>query len=490
MIIALTGLLVRRIFMQELSPEFLGYDGLFGNVFTLFSMSDLGISALISYRLYALFAEENYNKIGELIGAYGQIYKLVCIIIIVLSLLFLPFVKVVVTGNNISWNYIYCIYVLQVINTISTYLWGYRRILYEADQKNYICIRIDTLAGFCRDILRIITLIVLKNYIIYLVIGIAVNVCGNIVLYFKARKDYLRETIQKPDIRSVFDAKFIREIKDNLIQRISQTIYSSTDNILISIFCGITTVGIASNYSMICSYVTSLIMKTTQPLQAAIGNYVYSEDRNAGQKLFHMFNVFGFFMGTIVACEYFLLFNPVITLWLGKEFLLPTGYVLAFSLNQFIAWNQYFISLFRNAFGNYDYDRKYSLYGAIFNIVCSVVFVKWWNVAGIMIGTCIGHMAFWIGRANFMYTYYINSEKKVTYWTRQSIHVFIFGIEILILSLISPIIGFSVPACIVRGLLGIIVPFLTGQIIYFRNPIYRDLLGFIYSTLTDFIGKK
>ena len=46
--------------------------------------------------------------------------------------------------------------------------------------------------------------------------------------------------------------------------------------------------------------------------------------------MFHMFNMVEFLMSSFVACSFFVLINPLITLWLGDGYTVGVGYVFIF----------------------------------------------------------------------------------------------------------------------------------------------------------------
>ena len=82
-------------------------------------------------------------------------------------------------------------------------------------------------------------------------------------------------------------------------------------------------------------------------------------------------------------------------------------------------------------FGKYETDKKYIFCGSVLNILLSIVFSKFFGLAGIMIGTCIGHFSFWIGRVVVLYKYYF--EDGLLQYIRKQILFFAIGsLEILL----------------------------------------------------------
>ena len=56
----------RTLFIKILSAEYLGVNGLFSNIFSLLSLSELGLSSAAVYSLYKPIAEDNKKKVNQL----------------------------------------------------------------------------------------------------------------------------------------------------------------------------------------------------------------------------------------------------------------------------------------------------------------------------------------------------------------------------------------------------------------------------------------
>ena len=130
-ILAILTLLVRKIFVNSLPVELLGYEGLFGNIFALFALADLGVDSVILYRLFPAFSSNDKKSINKLMSVLRVFYVYVGIAILIVSLLLIPFLKYIISGNSLEWSYVYVIYFIQLIMTLSTYFLGYKRLMFK-----------------------------------------------------------------------------------------------------------------------------------------------------------------------------------------------------------------------------------------------------------------------------------------------------------------------------------------------------------------------
>ena len=134
-LIAITALLVRKVFLKFLDVSLLGYEGLFGNIFQLLAMSDLGIETIVIYRLFPVVAINDEKKISQLMSAYRTIYRFVGIIILSVGIILVPFLKYIIKGNELNWDFVYTIYFIQLGSMLCTYFLAYNRVLYKVSQQ-------------------------------------------------------------------------------------------------------------------------------------------------------------------------------------------------------------------------------------------------------------------------------------------------------------------------------------------------------------------
>lgn len=485
-LLGILSIIVRKVFLNNLTVDFLGYDGLFGNIFSFFMLADLNIEGLILYRLFPAYNFGDKQQVSSLISMYKYLYKLVGLGIAIIGVVVAPFLHYIIKENSLPWSYIYVIYFIQLGITLSTYFLGYKRLLFSVAQAEYVVTKVDFMTNLLVYLTRILVIVFTGNYILYLVSGLCGNIIGNVVINIKSKEDFkeviITDGIKLSDIK---EAGFWVDIKNNISQKFGMTVYGATDNIIITYLLGITIAGLYSNYILIQSYITTFLTRILKPLSMGIGDYIYSEEYEKGEALFKMFDLLSFFLASIVCAAYICLFNPAIEVLFGAKFIMTQAFVVAFSVNQYIAWNHLFLGYYRMAFGNYEKDKIFILVGAFLNIFVSLLAGKYWGITGIMIGTVIGHMGFWIGRCRIVYTEYIK-EEVVRYIFRQSIRAIICVIECTVLYYVN--VGF--PKTFVYLILRVIIVSLFTMIvnvILFHNTSEFKL---IIQYVDDIVGRK
>ena len=471
----------RRVFVMFLNIEYLGYQSVFGNIFSILSVAELGISGIISFHLYREIVTDNQQEIGKLMYLYKWIYRIIAVVVTVLGMLSCVFVPYIVRDANRDISYLYIVYFLQLASTVAGYFLSYRRTIYAADQKEYKTIEIDLFTNIVVQIVQLSVLAVFRNYLLYLAIQLSTSVIANFVILCKSNQDYpyLREkyTVTMEDIRR---RNMIPDVRNFLVHKIAYAVYGGTDNIVVSAICGIHSVALYGNYYILQAGVMNMLFyRLLNPVQAAIGNIVYSDrskDELWGQ--FEMFDVFSFFFASYISLGFLIFFQMAIVIWLGSdEYLLSDSFVIAYSLTIYLEAVWEIIYKYRSVFGDYRQDRNCMMVSAILNVIISVVLAYKLGVVGVQIGTFFAFLPIAYGRIRFVVGHYF--EKSVRKYLTK--HVLLFGVvlaESFVVYLITREIPFTVWGLLQRILVWAVVPSVVNVLIYFRNPHFKELCNY------------
>ena len=127
----------RTVFVYTLDKEYLGVNGLFSNILTLLSLTELGFGTALIYSMYKPIAENDKAAICKLMNLYKYIYRIVAVVILGIGLCLTPFLRYLVSGDTSIENF-QLIYVLYLLNTVCGYLLIYKKSIIDAYQKAYI----------------------------------------------------------------------------------------------------------------------------------------------------------------------------------------------------------------------------------------------------------------------------------------------------------------------------------------------------------------
>lgn len=412
LLLAILNLIVRRVFLDVLTVDYLGYDGLFTSIFSFLSLSEMGIASIITYHMYSEIANDNTDEIRKLLYIYKLIYRCVGIFVLTVGIivsLFLP--MILTTKQKESWLFIYVIYFLQLSATLCTYFLAYRRILFTTDQRIYVCTAVDTTVNMVVIVLKMVVLFTLKNYIVYLIVAILGNIVSNAIIARKSYKEYPKITAIDVSVNDIKELNLFHEVKNMLATKIAITIYGSSNDIIITRILGVTMTGMVSNYKMISSKIQEMILALFSSLQASIGNLVYSDEKQKGENFFYALDLAGFFMALVCATGVVTAGQSAILLWLKNDkFLLPYAFLVLLALNMYIAISNNPMTYFRNSLGHFETDRNYMIAAAVVNLILTIVFSLSLGITGAMIGTICGHLLIYLGRTVVMHKYFLKKS--------------------------------------------------------------------------------
>ena len=179
----IVSFIARIIFLQCLNEEYLGLNGLFSNILTIFSLVELGVGSSMNFSLYRPLARKDIERIKSLMSLYQKAYIFIGILIGLIGLLFTPFYTVFMdTIPDIPKLTI--IYWLFAVNTVISYFFSYKRALIICDEKRYIATIYRYAFYILLNIAQIIALLLTQNYILFLILQVLFTFAENVLFSF------------------------------------------------------------------------------------------------------------------------------------------------------------------------------------------------------------------------------------------------------------------------------------------------------------------
>ena len=412
----------RKYFLQYLNVEYLGISGTFTSLLSTLSLSELGIQTAVVYCLYKPLAEKNYCLVNNLMNVLRVIYKWIGFFFIVFPFLFSPFLGSVLKGSDIDSTIIITFFIVSFTSACSYFL-AYKRCLIFADQKEYISKIIDLVCNVFFCIIQIASLVIFSSFILFCSIALLQVIISNLVIHLFCKKLY-------PFLhRTNFSKEAFKEVwsytKNIIMLRIAAYVYTSTDNIVISSIIGATWVGYLGNYTILTTKLISIANGMLVPLGPIIGNLLLDKNDEKNEQILRVYTFVRLIIASVLLIPLFIVFEDLITWWIGEQYVLSVAIKCLLMADFFI--NIYYTACcdFIGAAGLFDKDKNIGLIGAIINIVLSVILVYKMGIIGVLIGTVVSQVFFWISRSVLLYKYCIKLgvQAFVMYWGRVLLHV-------------------------------------------------------------------
>ena len=382
----LVSFVTRTALIKTLGMEVLGLNGLFTEVISMLSLAEMGVGMAIIYSLYKPISENNEKKISQLMGLYRNAYNVIALVTFALGLILMPFIDKLITDIEYPLPYIRLIFILFVVKTASTYLFSYKTSLLNADQKQYIVSLTTAIVKVVMTVILVIELVVLKNYVVFLVLSIAQSLITNIVLSRYVDKTYpfidYKEKLDKEERKHVFS-----NIKNIFVKRVSTVITNSTDNILISTMVSTIQVGFYSNYVIVYNVVRTINQQLANGFTASIGNLSVTSDAYHCIEVLKRLTFLFFAFGMVMTAGLMGAITPFIRIWIGEEYLMTDSVVYTTILVLFLEICCVPLWQFLETSGLFKQDKYIGIIGSTVNLIVSIILCLNYGIVGIFVGT-------------------------------------------------------------------------------------------------------
>jgi len=384
------SLVCRIVFTRCLSQEYLGINGLFSNILSMLSLTELGIGTAMVYALYKPVAEKNEEKIAAYMRLYGIAYKIIGIVVAVLGVALIPFLDFLITSPPDIPENIYFIYILYLFSTASSYFYSYRSSILVANQRNYVVVGISYIVTIIQNIIQMIILVVAQNYIAYLVTQIVCVFITNVIISQKAVKDY--PCIKNRDVPKLSKAEIKRlakDVKALTVTKLSGVLVNNTDNLVITYFNGLITTGVVSNYSLLSTTLNSLVNQVFTSITASIGNLNAVGDDEHKYSIFNALNLANFWVYGWATVGIIVLSTDIVRVAFGESYVMDVGIPIILGINFYMLGMQCVVGMYKSTMGLFKYGQYILLFTAALNLIGDVVLGQRYGVMGIFVATIV-----------------------------------------------------------------------------------------------------
>lgn len=491
MVKIILGFVGQTLFIRILSIEYLGLNGLFTNILYVLGFFELGFGSAIIYNLYKPVAENNVEVVKSLMKFYKKVYNIIAISISAIGILIIPFLTKIVGEVSVDIN-IYIIYILFLFQTVSSYLISYKKSLIYAHQKGYIINNVHMICLVFFNVLRLLLLYLTKDYYLYLIISTGAQLIENIIGHVIANKLYpylLDKNVNKLD--SSIEKDIFKKVKALFFHKVGTVIINGTDNIIISMFLGIAQVGLYSNYNLIITYIFNFLSNIITSTTASVGNLLASKEERRFFDVFKKIRFLNFWIAAFTGTAILVIVQPFIKLWIGGEYVLSIFVVIVLILNYYQRTTRITYITFKDSGGIWYEDRFIPILEAILNIVASIVFLKFFGLAGVFMGTIASSLILWCYSYPRLVYKKIFKRNYINYAieTLGYLAVFILIASVsLALSILIKVDNVFVQL-VINTVISAIVPNLIMLVLFRKTDNYKYFKELVFKTLNKIINK-
>lgn len=411
--------LVRHYFAHYLPAEYLGIEGLFQNVLGLFSLIDMGLGTAIAFDLYEPIRKSEDKQISAIMTLYKKIYSLIGVLIFAMSVLFVPFILNFISGYSIKGSDIRFYFLVYAFGVAISYFFSYKRTLLFALQKNYIVTNVDTIVKSTGSLCQIFILVFFKNYFLYLLIIVLINITSNYIISVITDKKNYYDKKSAIKLSKQYKEKLVEHIKTLAVTNLAWQGITSTDNIIISAMTGLVDLAKNANYATIVQAINGIASSILGGVSASIGDLIAEGDSQKIKKYFDRYCFIYAVVASYAAIGVFFVSKQVITVWVGSSYILDDLSVLLISVNLYLALTFKPLADYQNYSGCFVFYKPYSIIALFINLFVSIIGAHLMGISGVFLGTTLTYLFMCFVVLKLIYRHIFN-ESSIDYFIKAS----------------------------------------------------------------------
>lgn len=483
--------ILRKIFLDTLGVELLGYDSLFIDLMGILNVIELGMGTALSINLYKPLAENDEDRIIIIFRLLKKVYYFISLAVLVLGLFMLFNLQYFVNKPISNVGYIRTIFSLYLGNTIINYLFSAQQTYLGAKQKLYILSLTTMTTNIISSIIRIFILIYTKDFILFLLVKFGFLLIGNMYVYLYLRKND-KFIFNKPRSTHVEDLSSLKKSTSTLVfQRLSTTVLLYTDSLIISKFLGLTVIGLFSNYKLIIASVNSLISQLLSSISVSFASFIAEKKEQDAYNMLNNLTFFCFVVANVSFISLAILLNPFIVLWLGDEFLFNSIPVYVSLVNFYI------LICITPLYDAYTYSHSFKgdfltpILEILINVSVSLLLVKYLGITGVFVGTLACYIVGFTRRMcmtfkkYFLVSYLEYLKKQLIYICFTVMSCFIVALAVHLISINNIYIDFVIKASV-----SIAMPCVLVYIFFHKKAEFIYFRGIIISLIGKLVKRK
>lgn len=388
-VILVTAFAVQRVLVSTKGADYNGINGLFSSIISMMSLADLGMGTAIIYHMYKPVADGDWDGINSLLQFYKKCYMMISGVVLAIGAIVALFLPFLVGGADVP-DSIYLIYVLFLADCLCSYFLAYKKSLLYADIMNYVPDAIYFVTYLVQNALQIYVLLAFQNYILFLVVKTLGKVVSNLLISLYIRKKYPETRRRKVEpVSAEIKEDVWTKVKGLLLHKLGKMMVTGSDSLVLTGVLGIGAMSLYTNYHLVIGGITALLNRIFETLTNSVGNFLLESDRERNLYVYRRIDFLNFWCFGCVAAGMYAVIQPLVTLWLGEEFLFAKPVVLVLVINFYLEGMRASVNTFKEAAGIFHEDRRIPIVEAVVNLVSSIVLAKLMGVAGVFLGTIL-----------------------------------------------------------------------------------------------------
>lgn len=328
----------RKIFLDSLGTEFIGFTGTLQNLLGFLNLAELGIGSAIGYVLYKPLYEHDQQKINEIISVMGYLYRWIGFIILGAGLILACFLPLIFPNTQFDLGLIFFAYFSFLASSLIGYFVNYRQNLLGADQRNYIVTGYFQSMTIIKTLVQMVLAYYTGSYYLWLAIELIFGIVYSFVLNHKINAAYpwLRADVKQGKQLFKKYPEVMIKTKQLFVHQINGFIQFQMTPFLTYAFVSLKVVAYYGNYTLIVDKLAILMNTFLGSIGASVGNLIAEGNEKRIYDVFYEHATVRFYCASAISFILYSLLEPFIALWIGEVYLLERTVLILVVLKIYI----------------------------------------------------------------------------------------------------------------------------------------------------------
>lgn len=380
------GLILPRFFTLTYGSEVNGLIGSVNQFIVYLGLFEAGVGTALLQALYHPIATKDKISVSAVMNAAGSYYTKAGLYYLI-GLVLLCFGYPLAFRTEIGFLKVAGIVFLSgFVNVLNFWIQGKYVVLLRAEGKNYITNNLNTISTILSGVLKIV-LIHLKVDVVLILFGsLCVNVCLMLFvrIYMKTKYKWLDSSVPA-NFEAIGQKNYV------LIHEISTLIFSNTDIIILTIFCGLKVVSVYTMYKLITTYLGNALSMLPNSVEFSLGQLFQTKKNEFEKKLDVYESIYSTAFTTIYSVALFL-FIPFMKLYTSE--ITDINYVdyylaILFVSIELLSSMRVLMNRTITFAGHFKNTVSRTIAESIINLTVSLVAVQFWGIYGVLLGTVV-----------------------------------------------------------------------------------------------------
>lgn len=393
LIILALGICVPRFILKSYGDEANGLINAIGQLFTYLALIEAGVGQAALQSLYGPVARGEHESTNSIMSATQQMFRKLTLVygaVVLFVAACYPFFVEVKDKTTISffgstyWAIFFIIFIQGMSNAITFYFVATLRQILIADGYNYIIVNITTLIKVATSVLRIVLINAEINIVLLQMVYVVINIIEVIIYYRVFRKKYSWLNMKVAPNKGALAQK-----NSFVVHEFCNVIFSSTDVLILSLFCSLEIASIYAIYNLVFSAVNMLISQIHNGCFYILGQ-TYNQNQEKYIKVHDAYDTYYIsFVFAMISTTY-LLILPFVRLY--TEGVTNINYVdsylpFLFCLIQLLSCCRITSSNLIKIAGHAKRTISRAMLEMVINLVVSIALVNVIGIYGVLLGT-------------------------------------------------------------------------------------------------------